>query len=152
MVKIGIKCSLFIVSLLFSAMTLADAMCGPNGQFNPNDNRCWPVQSGNSTPAKRIDYWGAIAVHRKGTTTYSVWNQTSKAAAGRKALQNCGNDDCVILISFKNTCAAAVSGRNNFFAVDTDNNANALVRRLMSQCQAKTENCKVWADPVCAGR
>lgn len=150
MPQIRIKYGLFIMSLLFSSMTLADAMCGPNGQFNPNDNRCWPIQGGNTTSA-RVDYWGAIALERKGARAKAAINFSTESKAATYALQHCG-DNCVVYITYKNTCAAVVTGRNLYLHADTGNNPKTLRTNMLSRCNAQSENCQVWVEPACAGR
>lgn len=103
------KLLLFIIILfgILSVQSLADAMCGANGQYNPNDGKCWPVQQSQ----KRIDLYGAIALDSlpldvTSVRVYSWVNERTLDEAKRGALNGCGVETCKIAAKFKNECAA----------------------------------------------
>ena len=58
------KLLLFTLVLFGSigTITMADSMCGANGQFDPGSNTCRPIQSGygTSSPSSTSKLYGAV--------------------------------------------------------------------------------------------
>src|SRR5262249_15208838 len=63
--------------------------------------------------------YGAIAYGAESTAYGYAYDQPSESAAGRRALSDCRKhgDDCRLVVSFSNGCAALAAGDGETFAV-----------------------------------
>ena len=147
--------------LLSMSPVLADAMCGPNGEFNPMDNRCWPIQNpqgngGGGEPRylPPEPTWGAIAVDVSptGKTTGSFSSsKKNQSEANKGALNYCGRSSCKVVVSFKNSCGAVASGDNGRWGVGVDVNKSRALQKAADECYAKgAKVCREWVAPTCA--
>ena len=139
----------------------ADAMCGPNGEFNPMDNQCWPIQNqgggggggGGTVYLPPDPKWGAIAIDvaptgKKSGYGSSTSNQTE---ANKKAIGYCGTNTCKVVATFKNSCGAVASGDNGMWAVGIDTNKKRALQKAADACYAKgAKVCREWVAPSCA--
>ena len=117
------KLLLFILVLFgcMSALSMADNMCGPNGQFDPQNNTCWPTQGGYTPDPPAPKYTGGIAIDPN-TGAYG-WGAkyTSKSSLKTDVLKSCGSSGCVFLgaLAFKQCGGLAYSETDKIYGYDT---------------------------------
>ena len=143
---------LFIVMLfgVLSVQSLADAMCGSNGEYNPNDGKCWPVQQSQ----KKVDLYGAIALDSQpldatSVRVYSWVNERTLEGAKRGALNGCGLETCKIALSFKNGCGA-VAVNEDFIKKKDENSVYNDIGKNFSQAEKNALNyCEKKSGKIC---
>jgi serine/threonine-protein kinase len=91
------------------------------------------------------DNYGAIAAAPGGAYGYA-YDHPSRAQAERAALRECGDDDCVVKVWFKNNCGAYARGRGGegWAYADSREEAESLA---LDNCRAHGRGCEVvcWA-------
>ena len=95
--------------------------------------------------ASAEDTWGAIALSPStGAIGYSYRHQTEDDA-GYDAYNRCSGyaDDCEVVVNFVNACGAVAYGRGGGYGVAWNADGNAAQRRALSECQARTTQCKI---------
>ena len=103
--------------------------------------------------AQRTVSWGAITYGPKGSAWSSAYGESSAEDASQKALGFCArrSDDCQVVASFSNTCAAVAvvqSTHATFVATDGKRGtAESLASRACTQ--QNRSGCRVAAS-VCA--
>lgn len=134
--------------------TLAgSATCGPDTA---------PVDQSPSRPTSyvRYDGYGAIAYSPASHVSFlnGASNGMGQEAVIEQAMTRCRAEygDCVILHTWKNTCAntgsVIVDGEKQVFAVEA-RSERATARKVRQECSRRNPNwdyCKVGAQPVCA--
>lgn len=130
------------------------ATCGPDAA---------PVDQSPSRPTSyvRHDGYGAIAYSPVSHVSFlnGASNGLGQEAVVEQAMTRCRaeyGDDCVILHTWKNTCAntgsVIVNGQKQVFAVEA-RSERATARKVREECSRRNPNwdyCKVGAQPVCA--
>ena len=105
---------------------------------------------------QRTDSYGAIAYGPKSGASGDAYGESSAADAERKALSFCARrgDDCKVITSFSNTCAAvAVLGATGATFAATNAKRGAAEAQAMSACrqQPNSTSCRVPSS-ICAQR
>ena len=94
------KLLLFIVILfgILSVQSLADAMCGSNGEYNPNDGKCWPIQKNDgyvSQPKKEIYIYPYASIYYSSKTGVFGYSWLGyKSGVEKAAKESCGDNSC----------------------------------------------------------
>lgn len=119
-------------ALFLMLMLLAAALPAPAGADCLRD--CWNEKHCDATNQRDCDWhrtqcssrcskqravsYGAIAYGERSHAFGYSFDQDSAAAADRTAMSNCrkNGDDCKVVTSFTNTCAAVASGAKDKFA------------------------------------
>ena len=106
-----------------------------------------------SAVAQRTVSWGAIAYGPKGSAWSSAYGENSAEDANQKALALCArrSDDCQVVASFSNTCAAVAviqSTHATFVATDAKR-GNAEAQARQACLQQNSRECRVAAS-ACA--
>ena len=156
------KLFLFIVMLfgVLSVQSLADAMCGSNGEYNPNDGKCWPVQQSQ----KKVDLYGAIALDSQpldatSVRVYSWVNERTLEGAKYGALKGCGVETCKIAAKFKNECAAVAvnedfigkkDGDSGVYS-DTGKNFSQAEKNALNYCEKESGKTCIIVRSACTG-
>ena len=140
----------------------ADAMCGPNGEFNPMTNQCYPIQrpGGNKPGPSGPTYlppepqWGAIAIDMSRQQKSSGFSNSKKsqAQANKEALDYCGLSTCKVVLTFKNSCGAIAGSDVGIWGGGVDTDKNRALEKAAASCYAKgSKTCFKWVQPSCAG-
>lgn len=90
---------LFFTALftLTGFICLADNMCGPNGQFDPDNNTCWPIQNGGGATVP--NHYGAIAIDLNTGYWASASDYTDEKGPINSVVSACGNQCKVIKVT-----------------------------------------------------
>jgi len=104
---------------------------------------------------QRPDSYGAIAYSRKTGAWGNVYGENSADDAKQKALSFCGRraDDCTVVASFSNTCAAVAVAQATgaTFVVTNEKRGIAETQARLACTQQNSSGCRV-ASSVCAQR
>lgn len=133
---------------------VGSATCGPGAA---------PADQAPSRPTSyvRYDGYGAIAYSPASHVSFlnGASNGIDQEAVIEQAMTRCRaeyGDDCVILHTWKNTCAntgsVIVNGVKQVFAVEA-RSERATARKVREECSRRNPNwdyCKVGSQPVCA--
>jgi len=118
------------------------ARCSPGGDLDVT--RPWTL------PAV---HYGAIAIDPKSGASGSAYNTTSAAEAKQQAMSFCARygNDCEVVISFFNTCAAvAAAVGNETYTVATNDKRGIAENKARNACIQKNGNCRSETS-ICAG-
>lgn len=145
---------LFLVSL----HAFAEQGCAPGfypGGMQPNGAVCVPIpgygMGGATSPsvgARWVNRFGAIAMDpamAEGGTGISV-GQASERRARKEAISRCresGGISCEVKVTFRNGCGVIVLGTDLYFSTVGPSIEQAAMLG-MSDCNEKTENCRVF--------
>lgn len=97
--------------------------------------------------AQVFDYFGAIAYGKQSRRWGSSFDFKTRVVAERRALGQCGADDCEVIVWFKNACAAlARAGNEDLGWAWADSRAEA-ERVALGYCSKAGAGCQivVWA-------
>ena len=92
--------------------------------------------------------YGAIAYGAESTAAGWSYDYATKAKADRRALTDCAKhgDDCKIVVSFQDSCAAVAAGDNNRFAVGQAPKSEQARASALAACTHEGgTNCEVQA-------
>lgn len=150
--KLIIFCTLTIIT----PFVLADQLCGSQGEFNPVENKCYPIQnrgnSGGQVPI--VDLWGAIAADMSPNQAMagSSSNFRVKAQANQSAIDKCGLTTCQVIITYKNTCGAIAVGSNKVIGSATNTTKSVAESNAIKNCKNNGgQNCLQW-NSSCSGQ
>ena len=121
-------------------MSLADSMCGANGQFDPGSNTCRPVQYQNvyTPPEVKIKYSKTAFAYDNITGAYGYSNNKSKSKAKKAALDSCGTENCKIV--FYDVAGTVVASSNGVVTIGTYRDSG----KTMEECKKQGGiNCKI---------
>ena len=95
--------------------------------------------------AGRTGAHGAIAYHEKSGAFGFSFDFASARQAKESALAQCGQSGCVVMVGFRNSCAALVQGEKRPFSSQGTTRDEAETRAL-KKCNSE-KHCKpvVWA-------
>ena len=136
------KLFLFILVLFgnIGIMSLADSMCGPNGQFDPGSNTCRPVQYQNvyTPPETKIKYSKTAFAYDNITGAYGIGYNKNKSKAKKEALSRCGTENCKIV--FYDVAGTVVASSNGIVVSGTYIDGG----RTMEECKKQGGiDCKI---------
>ena len=157
------KLLLFILVLFgsMSVMSLSDAMCGANGEFDPGSNTCRPLQYGNGYTEPDPKYYGAIAVDVETGKWASAYNYSTISAAKNYVTANCGKNWKVMEVNAGRCGAAAYSKSNKIVEFDTamsgfagsgyNTREERAKEKALKKCSKKGGDCKIAVSVCNAG-
>ena len=91
------------------------------------------------TPKKTV--YGAIAANRDGKAVGYAYDFKTSKDAKREALRQCGEQKCEVLVTFRNGCAAAASGKGKVVTM-TGTTRDEAETKVMRKCG---KDCAVLA-------
>jgi serine/threonine-protein kinase len=97
--------------------------------------------------AALADYYGAIAFSQDtGSAGYS-YDYGSQYGAEQRALAECGNGACAVVIWFRNACGALATGNGNGYGTGWAVTRADAEQIALSNCFQYTDNCSnnTWA-------
>jgi len=97
--------------------------------------------------AALADYFGAIAFSQdSGSVGYS-YDYGSQYAAQQRALAECGNQSCMVVVTFWNACGALAIGNSNGYGVGWAGSRQDAEQIALTNCFQYTDNCanNTWA-------
>jgi hypothetical protein len=95
-------------------------------------------------------YEGAIAFSQDTGAYGWAKNFDNKRGASRSALRNCDADDCKVVYTFTNSCAALAVGNGGGYGVDWDVRQGRAERKAIRACKDYgNRNCRVEVS-VCS--
>ena len=128
------------------AATYCDSQMNRSGECSSRLNACYASQC--KRPSRS---YGAIAYGAQSTAAGWAFDLGTAGDAHRRALSNCTQhgDDCKVVVSFSNSCAAVAAGTNKRFATGQASNreqaqANAVAacgRQGGAQCEIQAWSC-----------
>lgn len=138
-----LRCAAFA---MLACMSVANAQQPGSSQYN---SVFLPAHGVGDTaqPPQESDRWGAMAVSSENSLSGFAVGQGSRDESERAATQTClerGGVNCYIEFSFRNRCAAVVTGGGRTVSVDDLTLSRALKaarRRCGSGCKLLYEGC-----------
>ena len=126
------------------ASTYCDSDMNASGECGRRLNDCYLSQCNRP----RVSY-GAIVYGARSQAFGFSFGLANAGAAERRALSNCKKhgDDCEIVASFENTCAAVAGGNNARYATGEADTRQQAERAAMAGCsRAGGDDCEaqVW--------
>ena len=97
--------------------------------------------------AALADYYGAIAFSQdSGSVGYS-YDYGTQSGAEQRALRECGNDGCMVVVWFRNACGALAIGDGNGYGTGWAVRREDAEQIALSNCSQYTDNCdnNTWA-------
>jgi len=97
--------------------------------------------------AALADYFGAIAFSQdSGSVGYS-YDYGSQYGAQQRALAECGNQSCTVVVTFWNACGALAIGNGNGYGVGWAGSRQDAEQIALTNCFQYTDNCanNTWA-------
>jgi serine/threonine-protein kinase len=97
--------------------------------------------------AALADYFGAIAFSQdSGSVGYS-YDYGGQAGAEQRALQECGDGACMVVVWFQNACGALAIGDGNGYGTGWAGTRADAEQIALSNCAQYTTNCanNTWA-------
>jgi len=126
----------------FSA-TYCDREMHASGECGRKLNDCYLSQCKRSSRS-----YGAIAYGAQSTAAGWAFDFGTAGDAGRRALSNCTQhgDDCKVVVSFSNSCAAVAAGTNKRFATGQASNREQAQANAVAACGREGgAQCKIQA-------
>ena len=152
---------LFLILVLFGMMStinFSDAMCGPNGQFDPGSNTCWPVQYENGYTQSAPKYYGAIAVDLETGKWATSYNYPDTSSAKNHVISNCGKN-CKVMVVKSGRCGAVAyskstktiefdSAMGGFAGIGFNTREERAKDKALKKCSKKNSDCIILTS-VC---
>jgi serine/threonine-protein kinase len=101
------------------------------------------IQMLSATAASAEDMYGAIATDEDGQWGYT-YNSPTRAQAEASSLKECGKDDCVVRVWFKNACGA-VAENNKVIGWGWSADAAEAKAQAISSCGSGDCKITTWA-------
>jgi serine/threonine-protein kinase len=99
------------------------------------------------TTAALADYYGAIAFSQdSGSVGYS-YDYGNQNGAEQRALQECGDGGCMVVVWFRNACGALAIGDGNGYGTGWAVSQADAEQIALSNCSQYADNCdnNTWA-------
>src|SRR6185436_6607670 len=93
-------------------------------------------QTDSFSPARMAqESWGAIAYSNSTSRWGSSTNLFTRDDAERRAITECGEQDCRVVIAFRNSCGAFARDGSNVWGVGTGSSEDEANRSAIFNCQ-----------------
>lgn len=111
--------------------TYCDSQMNASGECSRRLNDCYLSEC--KRPSRS---YGAIAYGAQSTAAGWAFDFGTAADAHRRALSNCTRhgDDCKVVVSFSNSCAAVAAGTNKRFATGQASNREEAQAKAVAAC------------------
>ncbi len=95
----------------------------------------------------QADEYGAIAYSVDSGRHGWSYNYGSRAAAENRALNECGEASCKVVLWFRNACGALATGDDNGYGTGWAGTRRGAETNAMLNCRQVSDNCSVvrWA-------
>jgi len=97
--------------------------------------------------AALADYYGAIAFSQdSGSVGYS-YDYPTQSAAEQRAMRECADSDCMVVVWFRNACGALAIGDGNGYGTGWAVSRADAEQIALSNCSQYADNCdnNTWA-------
>lgn len=123
--------------------TYCDSQMNASGECGRRLNDCYLSQC--KRPSRS---YGAIAYGAQSTAAGWAYDFGTAGGAHRRALSNCTQhgDDCKVVVSFSNSCAAVAAGTNKRFATGQASNRQQAQASAVAACRRQGgTQCEIQA-------